>query len=253
MPCSFIPARNYCVLQDLVSNKERFLFLVALFLFFADDVGAQINCDSNPEIISSDTTDNIICSSKNNARIILERGVKIEPTNKHGIHISNSENVSVIAKGNTLINTSGDNKHGFYGDETKGLTLKLNDINLNGQNVFGIWVEYDTSQPGSLITIEVDNITFSESAQTTQNTYAGIKVKAPGMVDITSTGKIFTTAIDVDGVWVENSGDANGGNINISVNDIETKANLAEGIRVSSVGYVQSLEKEIDIYSQGYH
>ncbi|MDE2739086.1 MAG: autotransporter outer membrane beta-barrel domain-containing protein [Paracoccaceae bacterium] len=253
MPYSSTRTYNQYILFYIVPNKVIFLFIVALLLLFANDVNAQITCDSDPKVIdtSTDTSNGIECSNKDDAEIILEKGVKIQPTTNPGISISNSNDASVTAKGNTLIKTTGDSQHGFYGNQTKGLTLKLNDIELEGEDVYGIWVEYDPSEPGSLITIEVDNITFSESAQTTQNTYAGIKVKAPGMVDITSTGKIFTTAIDVDGVWVENSGDENGGDIKISVNEIETQGDEAEGIRVSSVGYVQSLEKEIGLTVKG--
>ena len=253
MPYSTTRTYNHCVLFVIFPNKLIFLFLAALFLLFENDVNAQITCDSDPKIIdtSSDTSNGIECSNNDDAEIILENGVTIEPTTNLGISISNSENVTITAKGDTLIKTTGDFQHGFYGNQTKGLTLKLNDIELEGENVYGIWVEYDPSEPGSLITIEVDNITFSESDQTTRNTYAGIKVLSPGQVDITSSGKIFTKAIDVDGVWVENSGDGNGGDIKISVNEIETLGDEAEGVRISSRGYEESLEKKIDITVNG--
>ncbi|MDE2760464.1 MAG: autotransporter outer membrane beta-barrel domain-containing protein [Paracoccaceae bacterium] len=251
MPYSSTRTYNHCALFYVVPNKVIFLFLSVLFLFFADDVGAQINCDSNPEIISEDTTNSINCST-NNTEIILENGVKIEPTTNNGISIGTSEDVSIIAKGNTLIKTTGNSQHGVAGNEAKSLTLKLNDIELEGKGVNGIWVQFSPSTPGNLTTIEVDNITMSNTDQfDSTSDFAGIKVRSSGRVDITSTGKISTKANFVDGILIQNSGDANGGNIDISVNDIETQGSEADGIRISSIGYEQSLEKEIDITVNG--
>ncbi len=251
MPYSSTRTYNHCVLFYIVPNKVIFLFLGALFLFFADDVGAQINCDSNPEIISEDTTNSISCSTSN-TEIILERGVKIEPTTNNGISIGTSEDVSIIARGNTLIKTTGNSQHGVVGDQAKGLTLKLNDIELEGKGVNGIWVQFSPSTPGNLTTIEVENITMSNSDQfDSTSDFAGIKVRSSGRVDITSTGKISTKANHVDGILIQNSGDTNGGNIDISVNDIETQGTEADGIRISSIGYEQSLEKEIDLTVNG--
>lgn len=251
MPYSSTRTYNNRVLFFIVPNKEIFLFLGALFLFFADDVGAQINCDSNPEIISEDTTNSISCSTSN-TEIILERGVKIEPDTNNGISIGTSEDVSIIAKGNTLIKTTRDSQHGVVGDQAKGLTLELNDIELEGKGVNGIWVQFSPSTPGNLTTIEVDNITMSNLDQfDSTSDFAGIKVRSSGRVDITSTGKISTKANHVDGILIQNSGDTNGGNIDISVNDIETQGSEADGIRISSIGYEQSLEKEIDITVNG--
>ena len=251
MPYSSTLTYNHCILFYIVPNKVIFLFLGALFLFFADDVGAQINCENNPEIISEDTTNSISCST-NNTEIILESGVKIEPTTNNGISIGTSDDVSIIAKGNTLIKTTGNSQHGVVGNEAKDLTLKLNDIELEGKGVNGIWVQFSPSTPGNLTTIEVDNITMSNADQfDSTSDFAGIKVRSSGRVDITSTGKISTKANFVDGILIQNSGDANGGNIDISVNDIETQGSEADGIRISSIGYEQSLEKEIDITVNG--
>ena len=251
MTCLSTHALCNRILFETAPNKVIFLFLGALFLFIADDVGAQINCDSNPMIISDDTTNSISCST-NNTEIILERGVKIEPITSHGISIGPSEDVSIIAKGNTLIKTTGNSQHGVVGNEAKGLTLKLNDIELEGKGVNGIWVQFSPSTPGNLTTIEVDNITMSNTDQfDSTSDFAGIKLRSSGRVDITSTGKISTKANFVDGILIQNSGDANGGNIDISVNHIETQGSEADGIRISSIGYEQSLEKEIDITVNG--
>ncbi|MYG09975.1 MAG: hypothetical protein F4170_03865, partial [Rhodobacteraceae bacterium] len=250
MPYSSTLTYNHCVLFYIVPNKVIFLFLIALFLFFADDVGAQ-TCVSNPMIISDDTTNSISCST-NNTEIILERGVKLEPTTNNGISIGTSEDISIIAKGNTLIKTTGNSQHGVVGNEAKDLTLKLNDIELEGKGVNGIWVQFSPSTPGNLTTIEVDNITMSNTDEfDSTSDFAGIKVRSSGRVDITSTGKISTKANLVDGILIQNSGDSNGGNIDISVNDIETLGSDADGIRISSIGYTKSLEKEIDITVNG--
>ncbi|MDE2673800.1 MAG: autotransporter outer membrane beta-barrel domain-containing protein, partial [Paracoccaceae bacterium] len=232
MPYSSTLTYNHCVLFYIVPNKVIFLFLIALFLSFANDVNAQITCDSDPKVIdtSTDTSNGIECSNNDDAEIILERGVKIEPTNNHGIHISNSENVSIIAKGDTSINTSGD-------------------------DVYGILVEYDPANPGSLITIEVDDITSSVRNTNDITPLAGIKVRAPGQVDITSTGKISTLGENVDGILVENPIGSNGGEIDISVNDIETQGMNSDGIRVTSIISIGDgtpfLEREIGITVNG--
>lgn len=238
------------ILFGTTPYKVIFLFLIVLFLFFANDIGAQ-TCVSNPMIISGVTTNSISCST-NNTEIILERGVKIEPTTNNGISIGASEDVSIIAKGNTLIKTTGNSQHGVVGNEAKNLILKLNNIELEGKGVNGIWVQFSPSTPGNLTTIEVDNITMSNTDQfDSTSDFAGIKIRSSGRVNITSTGKISTKANHVDGILIQNSGNSNGGNIDISVNDIETQGIEADGIRISSIGYEQSLEKEIDIAVNG--
>lgn len=254
MHCSSTHEFYHCVMFVFKPCMRILPFLVVPFLVPANYSGAQITCDNDPKVIdaSSDTSNGIECSDNDDAEIILENGVGIEPTTNPGISISNSEDFTVTAKGDALIKTAGDSQHGVVGNATKGLTLVLDDIELEGKGVNGIWVQFDPSAPGSLIAIEVDSITLSNIDQFNSiDDFAGIQVRSSGRVDITSTGKISTKANFVDGILIQNSGDSNGGNIDISVKDIETQGNEADGIRISSIGYEQSLEKEIDITVNG--
>ena len=227
MPCSSTRTYNHWVHFYIIPTKVIFLFLVASFQFFADDVGAQINCDSDPKVIdtSTDTSNGIECSNNDDANIILERGVQIETTSNPGIHISNSENVSIKTEGDTLINTSEGN---------------------------GIWVEYDPTVTGGLINIEVDYITLSRGDDNNITPFAGIRLQTSGEVKIKSSGKIATLGENMDGILVENPIGTNGGNIDISVNDIETQGIDSDGIRVTPiVGDTPFFEREIGITVKG--
>ncbi|MCY3675032.1 MAG: autotransporter outer membrane beta-barrel domain-containing protein [Paracoccaceae bacterium] len=238
-------------------NKPSIRILPLLIVHFivpANYSAAQIICDSDPKVIdtSTDTSKGIECSNNDDAEIILEKGVKIEPSSNPGISISNSEDFTVRANGDTLIKTTANSQHGVVGNEINGLVLELDDIELTGERVHGIWIESDPANPGSLITIEVDNITLSGRDSSNITPFAGIRARAPGQVDITSTGKITTLGQNVDGILVENPIGSNGGSIDISVNDIETQGIDSDGIRVTSIGNdTPFFEREIGITVNG--
>ena len=233
----------------------RILPLVIVpFLIPANYSEAQISCDSDPKIIdtSSVTSNGIYCSNNDDAELILEKGVKIEASSNPGISISNSEDFTITANDDTLIKTTTNSQHGVVGNEVNGLILKLDDIELTGERVYGISIESNPVNQGSLISIEVNDITLSGRDVGNITPFAGIRVRAPGQVDITSTGKISTLGENVDGILVENSIGSNGGEIDISINDIETQGMNSDGIRVTSIGDDRPfLEREIGITVNG--
>ena len=252
----YLSTRQFCHYAWFVNKPSiRILpLLIVPFLVPANYSAAQIICDNDPKVIdtSTDTSNGIECSNNDDAEIILEKGVKIEPGSNPGISISNSEDFTITTNGDTLIKTTGNSQHGVVGNEMNGLVLKLDDIELTGERVHGIWIESDPANPGSLITIEVDNITLSGRDSSNITPFAGIKVRAPGQVDITSTGKISTLGQNVDGILVENPIGSNGGSIDISVNDIETQGIDSDGIRVTSIGNdTPFFEREIGIAVNG--
>ncbi len=237
---------------------------------------------NNVEIILEDGTE-ILTTTNPGISITNSDGVSftgertlIKSDNSVGVSVLNSDNYDISLNS---IETIADSQHGVLLNETNGGTIKakniktggthsdgvrilggtgdyvvdVKQIEIHGNGGFGIWVAPDTSNEGSSTKINVENIMLSGTNGDAPNNVqvSGIHVEAPGNVDIQSTGKISTTANNVQGILVNhlNPGNSVSGTVNIQVNDLETQGDFAHGVYVFSKGIElpKQIETEINI------
>ncbi len=239
------------------SLKSLFLLLPALLLANFTEINAQITCDSNPKTLresGNDHSNGVSCEGK--VEIKLEENTEIRTTSDStdGITITNSQGINITSDAGTSITTTGTNSNGVsvYGSSGKhSYEIDVKDITITGNGGYGILVEPDQDTLGSSTIIKVENIklTGTDGGSSDGINVSGIEVEGAGNIDISSTGRISTTANGVNGIFVNhyNPENSQGEDINIKVNDLSTSGDYASGIYVYSTELETSRVVETDV------
>lgn len=218
----------------------------------------EIILEDGTEILTT-TVPGIKITNRDGVKITSGENTIVKSESSHGVSVMDSDDYDFSLN---FIQTSADSHHGVFLNETNGGTLRVRNIKtvgthsdgvrilggtgdyvvdvkkieIQGNGGYGILVSPDFSTIGSSTTIVAENIFLTGTNGNDPNSLfvSGIKVEAPGVVNIKSTGTISTKANGVIGILVNhlNPGNSASGTVTIHVNDLETQGDEAHGIYV---------------------